>query len=179
LLIGQIATAATLLLIVGGVSRSMADHAEEEGVSVWVWIVSAFRLDTGPAFTSRAENPFVVAVWLAGAIIAGVWLGAALPHWKRWAPAFLWVALLPAAVAIDAGTWLVWAPVAAAAGRHDPYWGPTLPAWWDATSVALAAGVLTVAVSPVGWFVRELASWLGRRRWRARRARLQLERGGL
>jgi len=178
-LIGQSTAAVALVWTIAGLSRGMADRAAEAGTGQLAWIAGAFRPDAGSAVLTRAEHPFAVAVWLVASVVSGVWLGSTLPHWRRWAPAVIWPALLMIAVGADAGAWCVWAPVARAAGRFEPYWGPSAGQWWSAARVALAAGLIATMALPAGWGVRAAADWQRRRRWRARRTRLRLERGGL
>lgn len=177
-LVGQFALLAILLLSVGRSSQTIARWTTEGATTLPALVLGAFRIDQGPGVATHPDALSAVTLWLGASAVAGVWLGATLPHWRTLTPLLVWIPLVGLASSTDAVGWLLWTPLARAAGRHDAYWGPSATEGIVLVQATLIACVITALTLPLGWLARRFFRAYSRRLWRKGLARARLARGG-
>lgn len=177
-LIGQLALAFLLVFGVSSLSRTFAEVMIEDESTLVSVLRDSFRLESAPGqYDFFMIGPWPASIWLGASIAAGVWLGSAFGHWRRWAIVLLWALWVLLAISVEYIIMVAFAPFAWMAGETD-FWRPD-HAWWLVTAqVALASLAITLAATLLGVPARRMWIATQRRRWRKRLNRVRQARSG-
>lgn len=177
-LVAQLVVFNATIWSIAGLSWTISHQMQDDHQSLVQVIVDAFRLEGSPMRRFDNVGPWHVSIWIFASLAAGLWLGSALPHWKRWAPYVVWPIGLTTAFSAPFIGWAIWFPVAALAARPTYYDGPSMAGWLIGMQVIAASCVLTCIAVQAGPFARRSWNRSRARRWRKRLARRRLLRGG-
>lgn len=176
--IAQLVVFNALLWSIAGLSWAIARQMELDSSTLVAVIRDAYRIEASGLRRFSDVGPWRISVWLIASIVAGVWMGATLPHWKRWAPILVWPAALAIAACAPMIAWLIWWPLAKLAMRPAIYLGPTQHQTMIMAQVITAACLLTFAALPAGPLARKAWRRSRARRWRKRLSRARRTRSG-
>lgn len=173
-LVGQIAIALLLAIGISGFGRQIASQTLRDDATLFTVIIDAFQVNAQPGYYYFNIGPWQAAGWLLASVVAGLWLGAAFPHWKRWALLIAWALCLLLAISVEY--------IATGITRTIQWLVGDVPNWradsiW-CIRVTLASFIITLAALPLGIPVRRLWRIAQRRRWRKRLDRTRRARSG-
>ncbi len=177
-LIAQLVVFNSLLWTAVGLSWSITEQMWTDRTTLVTVITDAFQLESSAGRHFSNVGPWHIAIWLIVSITAGLWMGAALPHWKRWAPYLVWPIALAAAASAPMIAWLIWWPLATLADRPPVYFGPTRGESLVMAQVVMASFAITVVALQAGPLVSNAWKRSRNRRWRKRLARARRARSG-
>lgn len=182
----QLLVSITLVWSLAYLCRRLTDQMTHDHISLLSAITGAYAMGAS-AMTSMLQQgvypddpigPIGATVWLGLSALAGVWLGACFPHWKRWTLVLLWTLVFSLFNAVDAVTWLLNNPLMALFAHPTTYVGPSWPYWRTLAPVIAASVGITIVAMPLGAPVRlayRAAVRQQRRKLRQRLRRTRIE----
>lgn len=178
-LIGQCALFAGFLTVIAATAHGVARWTIDDDVSLRTVLLASVGSQTADARRVDPAAPFIFIFFSVTSIAAGLWLGAALPHWRiiTRPPAF--AAALAVAAATPVIAWALFVvPVNALAGQSYNYIGTPRQAWPTVAAISFAALAVATLAMPIGLGMRAMLDAHHRSRRRRMISKTRIARSG-